>query len=181
MKGKRRLLRVLVWDAALIALSVVLATVFHSVLPALAKTLVPAWYGAAIAAAILGPIHGMLVGFLSFFFSFLVRGMPPYPFWLIFAIELAIYGFFWGLAWITVSKMPVFGDVVAYLSGLFAGKIVAGFVLWGVAAAFGLGGKITFWTVLVSWTLSTLPGIALMAVVLPFILRPIRKLWYSEG
>ena len=181
MRGKKGLLRVLIWDAALVALAVVLATIFHSVAPVLAKSLVPAWYGAAVASAVLGPVHGMLVGFLTFLFSFLIRGMPPYPFWLIFAVELAIYGFFWGWAWLTVGRMPLFGDIVAYLSGLFAGKVVAGFVLWGVAAALGLGGKVTFWTVFGSWTISTLPGIVLMAVLLPFILKPVRKLWSSEG
>jgi len=170
-------LKALLLDAVFVATAVVLATVIHSVGGKVAGTMwVPMWWGAFVAGMLIGPIHGLVVGLLTPLVSFIVRGIPPYPFWLIFAIEIGIYGFMWGASSAIVRKITKNRYVDLYSSsvlGLLMGKIAAAlvlmFVIPSLAPKVASNFFVAFMSVLVYWTLKSLPGIILLLAVGPIV------------
>ncbi len=172
-------IRKLVLDAVFIAAAVVLATILHSIGGKAAGSMwVPMWWGAFLAGIILGPIDGLIVGFLTPFISFITRGMPPYPFWLIFAIEIGVYGFMWGVIYALFEKVVKNKMLITYVSavlGLILGKLAAALLLMFVIPSLApkmaeTAGKV-FGMVFFYWTLKSLPGIMLLLVVGPIVAK----------
>ena len=184
MESRYLEIRRLLLDAVLIALAVSLATVLHTIGGKVAGSMwVPMWWGPFLAGLLLGPIHGLVVGFLTPFVSFLIRGLPPFPFWLIFSIEIGIYGFMWGALSLLLSKFMKLGYIRCLLSsliGIVVGKLSAALVLMLIIPS--LVPKMAptfldaFMIVLVKWTLTSLPGIILIVVGGPFVVLTVKRL-----
>ncbi len=184
MESRYLEIRRLLFDAVLIAIAVSLAAILHSVGGRAAGSLwVPMWWGPFLAGLLLGPIHGLIVGFLTPFTSFIIRGLPPFPFWLVFSIEISIYGFMWGIVSVLFSKFMKVSYVRCFLSsliGIIVGKLSAALVLMLIIPSLVPKMASTFldafMIVLVKWTLTSLPGIILIVVGGPFVVLSVKKL-----
>ncbi|NOZ92684.1 ECF transporter S component [bacterium 3DAC] len=179
MKRELGSLKSLLLDAVFVATAVVLATVLHAIGGRVAGTMwVPMWWGAFVAGMLLGPIHGFVVGFLTPLVSFIVRGMPPYPFWLIFAIEIGIYGFMWGASSAIIGKINrdsyvslYISSVIGFIMGKLAAALVLMFVIPPLAPKMASNFFVAFMSVLVYWTLKSLPGIILILAIGPIVVK----------
>jgi len=184
MESRYLEIRRLLLDAAIIALAISLATVLHSIGGRVAGSMwVPMWWGPFLAGLLLGPVDGLVVGFLTPLTSFIIRGLPPFPFWLIFSIEIGIYGFMWGIVSVLLAKFMKVGYLRCFLSsliGIIVGKLSAALVLMliipNMAPKMASTFLDAFMIVLVKWTLTSLPGIILIVVGGPLVVLSVRKL-----
>jgi len=182
-------IRKLVLDAALIATSVVLATAVHSVGGKVAGSMwVPMWWGAFVGGMLLGPIHGFIIGILTPFVSFIVRGLPPYPFWFVFSIEIGIYGFMWGVSEALIGRFSkekkyillFFETIMGIVMGKLAAALILMFIIPQLVPFVASNFFAAFMTVLVYWTLKSLPGILLILIVGPVLVRTLNRALYRE-
>ena len=189
MDRRYETIRDLVLDAALIATSVVLATVVHSVGGKVAGSMwVPMWWGAFIGGMLLGPIHGFVIGILTPFVSFIVRGLPTYPFWVVFSIEIGIYGFMWGASASLIGRFSKEGQYILLffetILGIVMGKLAAAlilmFIIPQIVPFVASNFFAAFMTVLFYWTLKSLPGILLILVIGPAVVRTLDTTLYRK-
>ncbi|MBE6556592.1 MAG: ECF transporter S component [Ruminococcaceae bacterium] len=119
--------------------------------------------------------YGALVGFSLPFVRSLLFGMPPiYPNAVWMACELFTYGLVIGLLYALRKR-----DSMPYLYACLIGSMLAGRAVWGVtkAALLGLSGKtFAFRAFLVGGFADALPGIVLQLILIPPLVRLIRKM-----
>lgn len=122
---------------------------------------------------ICGPWWGLAVGVITPLLRSILFGMPPlFPIAIVMAFELLTYGFLSGVLYKILPKTK---------NGLYAsliGAMIGGRVVWGFAATFfyGMAG-IPFNTqiFLAGAFLGAWPGIILQLIIIPPIVRAIKK------
>ena len=160
----------LAYTALLIALGVLLPMIFHQIGIA-GKVFLPMHFPVIIAGFLLGPLSGVLVGFFSPALSFLLTGMPPFPLVLAMVPELMTYGTVSG--WLH-ERLEL--DVwIALPVAIVTGRVVLGLAWWVLfhilelpvpPVVFVIGGLVT-----------GLPGIIGQLVLIPLLVRGIKRAW----
>ena len=156
--------RVLVCSALLIALGVLIPTVFHQFGIA-GPIFLPMHFPVIIAGLMFGPLCGLIVGLCSPALSFSLTGMPPPP--LLFAMipELITYGGVCGCLRREL-RAPVF---VSLVGGMAAGRFVLGLAVWALAGFVDF--HATPWGFVKGAIVTGLPGIGGQAVLIPLLVR----------
>lgn len=153
--------RTVTFSGLFIALGVLLPMLFHSV--GLGPLFLPMFWPVAAAGFFLNPAGALFVGICTPLLSLLLTGMPPVPIVYKMVLELAVLG-------VTVSvvrtrlKFPglsalLIAIITAELVGI-AGSALLAPLLGLPPALYALGGLVR-----------SLPGIALMIILLPLLLR----------
>lgn len=122
---------------------------------------------------ICGPWWGLAVGVITPLLRSVLFGMPPlFPIAVVMAFELLTYGFLAGV-WYKILPKTKGGLYTSLIGAMIGGRII-----WGVAAKFfyGMAG-IPFNTqiFLAGALLGSWPGIIVQLIIIPPIVRAIRK------
>lgn len=141
-------------------------------IPHLGSALLPMHFPVLAAGFLCGPWWAMAVGLLAPPLRFFLLGSPPYPAFVAMAAELAAYGLVSGL----LSRR--FGESLKGIYGALLGAMVSGRVVWGLMMkALLLAGGTSFgWRAFAAGAvLNALPGIALQLIVLPPLVKALRR------
>lgn len=151
----------LVLAAMCLAISIVMPTVFHFAGPQGGKIFLPLFWGVAMAALLLPLKYGVMVGILAPLLSHMISAMPAVPMLYFMLIELVIY------AAVIHGLNHRFPPAIAILLALavsrasYIGSVLLAAVFFDLPPGFaGL-------TVLVGGVLTSLPGIAAQAILIP--------------
>lgn len=166
-------------SALLLATGLLLPFVFHMVGgPATGGMLLPMHLPVLLGGLLLGPFYGALVGAFTPLMSFLLTGMPTaakLPFMI---LELVSYGAISGF--LQVKKQNLYLSLVCAQIG---GRLVNAAALF--AALYLLHLNVPPAATLVSALVTGLPGIAVQLLLIPILVRLLRKVIhvdrYSEG
>lgn len=157
-------------SALLISAGIILPVVFHLI--GLGKNFLPMHIPVIIGGFMLDWSHGLLIGLITPLLSALFTGMPPFspPIAIAMMLELAITGAFSGLFY---RLFP--GNIyIAMVTALLSGRMVWGIIGFLMLPLIGIKGVPLLYP-LGSGLISSLPGIILQIVTIPFILRAINK------
>lgn len=120
-----------------------------------------------------GAPWGAAVGFFAPLLRFLLFQMPPiFPTGISMMFELAMYGFAAGLLYRRLPK-KMGGLYASLLVSMLLGRLVWGLVRYLLAAAFHL--EFTFSMFVAGAFLTALPGIAIQLLLIPPIVRVLRR------
>ncbi|HHV55369.1 MAG TPA: ECF transporter S component [Firmicutes bacterium] len=159
--------------ALLVALGILLPLFFHLTnIPG--KVFLPMHLPVLLAGFLLGPVAGLVVGLVSPLVNFVLSGMPPLspPILPVMVIELSVYGLVAG-AGVRARRVEHLFLVLAL--AMLAGRLAMGLAIWLVGPAFGW--PFQPYPYVAGAVVTGLPGIVIQFVVIPPIVRAIRRLW----
>ncbi|MFH1006102.1 MAG: ECF transporter S component [Candidatus Latescibacterota bacterium] len=156
--------------ALLIAIGVLLPMIFHQFGIA-GKVFGPMPFPVIIAGLLLGPLSGALVGLLSPALSFLLTGMPPFPLVLAMVPELMAYGAVSG--WL--HRRLKINIWIALPGAILSGRIVLGLAWWVLFQVLDL--PVSPLVFVAGGLAVGLPGIIGQILLIPLIVRGIRRAW----
>ena len=138
-------------------------------------SLLPMHFAVMLCGLFCGWKYGLLVGAVTPILRSAVFGMPPMFYsalWM--ALELATYGFVIGFLYYSVFKQRSRFTILSVAVAQIVGRIV-----WGVSKYFilGFGGKpFTLYMFFVQGFVDALPGIILQLVLIPIIIKLVKKI-----
>lgn len=161
----------LVLAGLFIALGLVLPFITGQI-PKFGNMLLPMHIPVLIAGFVLGGKYGLAIGFIVPILRSLLFTMPPMPFAIAMAFELATYGLITGLLYTRLPKKKI---------NLYASLIVAmlvGRLVWGIASyiLYGIQGTaFTFEMFIAGAFANAIIGIVLQLIIIPPILMALQK------
>lgn len=163
-------------SAVLIALGIILPTIFHST-GISGQIFLPMHIPVLIAGLLLGGWLGMLIGIALPIINHFITGMPPVPILYTMIVELAIYGLVAGILYKKV-RMTLFPSLIF---SMLAGRIGSGLMLF--ITTYALTGQVADLNLFIQGTFITaLPGIIIQIIIIPIIIRQYERsqktIWY---
>lgn len=145
----------------LLAIGVIIPTIFHTTgIPG--NIFLPMHVPVLIGGFLLPPYLALLLGMLTPILNSLITGMPPlFPMAVIMVFELGIYGL---VASILYRKLEL-PSVVALIISMIAGRIMAGLVVFILAAFFAI--EMDPMTFVIGGVTTGIPGIIIQLVLVP--------------
>ncbi|MBU5313934.1 ECF transporter S component [Tissierella carlieri] len=145
----------------LLAIGVIIPTIFHTTgIPG--NIFLPMHVPVLIGGFLLPPYLALLLGMLTPILNSLITGMPPlFPMTVIMVFELGIYGL---VASILYRKLEL-PSVVALIISMIAGRIMAGLVVFILAAFFAI--EMDPMTFVIGGVTTGIPGIIIQLVLVP--------------
>lgn len=164
--GNRRLM----YGGMLVAVGVVLPTMFHMV--GLGQVFLPMHIPVLFSGFVCGPVIGMLVGMVTPILSALLTGMPPLtpPIAQAMVVELAVYGLLTGLLY---EKLHL-GAYVSLIGAMFGGRVVYGAIAYAVLPMLGFT-RVPLWAPLLGSVGKSLPGVIVQLVCIPPTLSLVKR------
>lgn len=162
-------LREIVLSGLFIASGLILPSIFH--VYGMGATFSPMHIPVLLAGFFLSIPYAIAVGALTPFLSSVFTGMPPiFPVMPYLVFELAAYG---AIASLLYRKLKV-NVYIALIGSMIAGRIVAGFAVWVLAAFFAakLPGPIVF---IAGAVTNGIPGIILQLVFIPALVMMLKR------
>jgi niacin transporter len=157
--------------ALFVALCVVLPIAFHAV-PNAGSIFLPMHIPVLLCGIICGWPYGLACGILGPLLSSLLTGMPPMAYIPSMICELAAYGLVTGLL---VNRIRT-GNKIVDLYIPLVGAMLAGRFLYGVLNAFIFSvGKYSMTIWLTSAFVTSLPGIIIQLILIPFLVYILHK------
>ena len=159
--------RRLVIAGLLLAIGIIIPMIFHST--GIAGTVfLPMHIPVLIGGFLLPPYLALLLGMLTPLINSLVTGMPPlFPMAIIMIFELGIYGF---VASIMYRRLKI-PSIISLIISMIAGRIMAGLVVFILAAFFGLQmDPILF---VIGGVTTGIPGIIIQIILIPSLIHGI--------
>lgn len=141
-------------------------------IPQIGNALCPMHLPVFLAGFLCGPWWAALVGVSAPLLRHLLFSMPPLLTAIAMSFELAAYGAVSGLLYRKLGHKP-FGILLSLL-----GAMVVGRVLWGVVRVLmtGVSGEAFTWAMFLAGAFTTaIPGIVLQLVLIPVLVRALRK------
>lgn len=161
----------LVLAAALIAIGLLLPSIFHFVVPGLANVLSPLHLPAFFGGFLLGGPWGLIVGALSPLLNSLLTGMPPmFPIAIAMMVEIGIYGLVSG--WL-IKKVNIVNVLVCLVVAILFGRL--GFVIT-LNSLLGVYNPIVWMTGLYANIIAGIPAIILQCILIPLLIPSIKKI-----
>lgn len=156
-------------SAVLLALGIILPTIFHST-GISGKIFLPMHIPVLIGGLILGPKLGLALGLILPVLNHLITGMPPAPFLYTMILELGVYGLAAGFFYKGI-KMKLFPSLLA---SMISGRLAAalGFFVLTYITTGKLGSLKLF---LNGSFIVALPGIIIQLILVPVIVRQYEK------
>jgi riboflavin transporter FmnP len=159
----------IVYSAMFVALGILLPMIFHSFNMG-GQVFLPMHIPVLIAGMFLGPLPGLLVGITTPILSSLLTGMPPmFPMLPIMIAELGIYGLSSGY----IAKVMDGKTLLPLAAGMIDGRIAAGVVVLVLSRFFGA--QLSVLPFLKAAIITGLPGILIQLIIIPPIIRVLRK------
>ncbi|CAK7084867.1 ECF transporter S component [Tissierella sp. P1] len=145
----------------LLAIGVIIPTIFHTTgIPG--NIFLPMHVPVLIGGFLLPPYLALLLGMLTPILNSLITGMPPlFPMAVIMIFELGIYGL---VASILYRKLEL-PSVVALIISMIAGRIMAGLVVFILAAFFAI--EMDPMIFVIGGVTTGIPGIIIQLVLVP--------------
>ena len=166
-------LKKLVYSSVFLCIGMILP-LLTSQIKEIGDSLLPMHIPVMLCGFIAGPWYGLAVGFILPFLRSAVFSMPPmYPNAVWMAFELATYGFMCGLLYNIRKKQGLPYIYLCLIASMLCGRIV-----WGIAKTLLLMGKSAF-TLQAFWIggfIDAIPGIILQLVLIPIIVKRVKKL-----
>lgn len=161
----------LVLSALFLALGLVLPFLTGQI-PEIGSMLLPMHIPVLICGFACGWPYGLLVGFITPPLRSFLFGMPPLPYAIAMAFELATYGAITGLLYRKLKKFKI----RTYISLLVA--MAAGRLVWAVVSfiIYGIQQSTFTWQIFINGALLTaIPGIILQIVLIPILILALEK------
>ncbi len=161
--------RNLVIAGLMLALGVIIPTIFHSTgIPG--NVFLPMHIPVLIGGFLLPPYLGFLLGVLTPLINSLITGMPVFfPMGIIMIFELGMYGLMASLLYRKL-KLP---SVIALILSMIGGRLMAGVVVFILAAFFAI--KMDPMLFIIGGITTGLPGIIIQLVLVPTLIYSIVK------
>lgn len=155
-----------------LALGVIMPQAFHAI-PNAGNIFLPMHIPVLICGFICGPFYGLLVGLLTPFLSHIIFQMPPTFMLPQMLLELAIYGLCTGIFNKIINiKNEIVKNYVVLISSMLIGRVVYGLCN---ALVFKVGEySLNIW--LGAAFITSLPGILIQLVLIPIVVKTVRKL-----
>jgi riboflavin transporter FmnP len=163
--------RKIVTAALFVALCIVLPIAFHSI-PNAGSVFLPMHIPVLMCGLVCGWPYGLACGLLGPLLSSLLTGMPPMAVLPGMLCELAVYGFVTGLL---VNRVQTGKKIVDLYIPLIS-AMLAGRVFYGIMNAFIFKAgsySISIW--LASAFITSLPGIGIQLILIPFLVHVMQK------
>lgn len=159
-------------SALFLALAVLLPVAVHPLGDSMGRVLLPMHIPVLLAGFLIGPASGLLVGLLAPGLSHLISGtgMPPVDRIAPMAIELAVYGFVAGMAYVRL-RLNVY---VSLIIAMILGRLMFGVgqLVRGLMAGLSFGdAEFLSWAAMAAG----LPGIMLQLVLIPILVAGVRR------
>ncbi|WP_313756097.1 ECF transporter S component [Tissierella sp.] len=161
--------RKLVIAGVLLAIGIIVPTIFHTTgIPG--NVFLPMHIPVLIGGFLLPPYLALLLGMLTPILNSLITGMPPlFPMAVIMIFELGIYGLVASILYRKL-KMP---SVISLIISMISGRIMAGFVVFILAAFFEV--KMDPMTFIIGGVITAIPGIIIQLILVPSLIYSIVK------
>lgn len=164
-------------SALLLAVGILLPSVFTGGIQALGQTLSPMHIPVLIAGFAVGPAFAALVGAVTPILRSVLFGMPPMmPMAVTMMFELAAYGAVAGLLFALLAKG--FKNIYARMYTALIGAMLIGRIVYGVVMALLMlarGGAYTFEAFIAAAFVNAVPGIILHLILVPAIVVALYK------
>lgn len=158
--------------AAFIALCYILPLVFHAT--GVGSAFSPMHIPVLMCGLICGSGYGLFCGIAGPVLSSVLSGMPSTTQLIYFVPELMLYGFVSGFTMKRVhTKRRITNIYISLIVAMVAGRIVGGIVK--MLFYLGSGQTFTFVTIVISYFVSTLPGIICHLIVIPILVATLMK------
>lgn len=141
-------------------------------IPKFGNMLLPMHIPVLIAGFVLGGKYGLAIGFIVPILRSLLFTMPPMPFAIAMAFELATYGLITGLLYTRLPKKKI-NLYVSLIVAMLVGRLV-----WGIASyiIYGIQGTaFTFEMFMAGAFANAIIGIVLQLIIIPPILMALQK------
>lgn len=151
----------------LLAIGIIVPMIFHTTgIPG--TIFLPMHISVLIGGFLLPPYLALLLGMLTPILNSLIVGMPPlFPMAIIMVFELGIYGLVTSILYRKL-KLP---SVVALIVSMVAGRIMAGIVVFILAAFFAI--KMDPMTFIIGGVTTGIPGIIIQLILIPSLIYSI--------
>ncbi|MEY8416805.1 Protein of unknown function [Tissierella praeacuta DSM 18095] len=161
--------RKLVIAGVLLAIGIIVPTIFHTTgIPG--NVFLPMHIPVLIGGFLLPPYLALILGMLTPILNSLITGMPPlFPMTVIMIFELGIYGLVTSILYRKL-KMP---SVISLIVSMISGRIMAGFVVFILAAFFEVKMDPMFF--IIGGVTTAIPGIIIQLILVPSLVYSIVK------
>lgn len=151
----------------LLAIGIIIPMIFHTTgIPG--TVFLPMHIPVLIGGFLLPPYLALLLGMLTPIINSLITGMPTvFPMAVIMVFELGIYGL---VASVLYRKLEL-PSIIALIISMIAGRIMAGLVVFILAAFFGI--QMDPMTFIISGVTTGIPGIIIQLVLIPSLIYSI--------
>lgn len=151
----------------LLAIGIIIPMIFHTTgIPG--TVFLPMHIPVLIGGFLLPPYLALLLGMLTPILNSLITGMPTvFPMAMIMVFELGIYGL---VASVLYRKFEL-PSIIALIISMIAGRIMAGLVVFILAAFFGI--QMDPMTFIISGVTTGIPGIIIQLVLIPSLIYSI--------
>lgn len=160
----------LVLAGVLVAIGLLLPSVFHFVVPSLARTLSPLHLPAFFAGFLLGGPWGLAVGLITPLLSSLLTGMPPlFPMGVSMMVEIGLYGLISGLL---IKEYKIKNIIVVLLLAILVGRL--GFTIT-MNSINGIINPVAWSIGLYTNIVAGIPAIILQCILIPLLIPRLKK------
>ncbi|HAE91967.1 ECF transporter S component [Tissierella praeacuta] len=161
--------RKLVIAGVLLAIGIIVPTIFHTTgIPG--NVFLPMHIPVLIGGFLLPPYLALILGMLTPILNSLITGMPKlFPMTVIMIFELGIYGLVTSILYRKL-KMP---SVISLIVSMISGRIMAGFVVFILAAFFEVKMDPMFF--IIGGVTTAIPGIIIQLILVPSLVYSIVK------
>lgn len=172
--NKKFAVKDLIVASFLLAFGVILPMIFHA-FGMMGNIFLPMHIPVLIGGFLLPPSLALVLGVLTPLISSVTTGMPVlFPMAVIMMFELATYGFVTALI---VSKTKI-SNIITLIISMISGRIVAGFVVFVLAAFFNV--KMSPIMFIKGAIITGLPGIIIQLIIIPSIII-VLKFGFKKG
>jgi len=171
MNNFRTVIRDLTIASLCLAVALVLPF-FTGQIPAIGAMLCPMHIPVLICAYLCSWQWAALVGFMAPFIRFALFSMPPMPFGIAMAFEMATYGAVAALMYRLLPKKKA-GIYISLITAMIAGRVV-----WGAARMIiaGVTQSEFTWSLFIGGALlEAIPGIILQSILIPVIVMAVKR------
>lgn len=160
----------LVLAGILVAIGLLLPSLFHFVVPSLARALSPLHLPAFFAGFLLGGPWGLAVGLITPLLSSLLTGMPPlFPMGVSMMVEIGLYGLISGLF---IKKHKIGNVLIVLLVAILIGRLGFTITMNGIN---GIIDPIAWSLGLYTNIVAGIPAIILQCILIPLLIPRLKK------
>lgn len=160
----------LVLAGILVAIGLLLPSLFHFVVPSLARALSPLHLPAFFAGFLLGGPWGLAVGLITPLLSSLLTGMPPlFPMGVSMMVEIGLYGLISGLF---IKKYKIGNVLIVLLVAILIGRLGFTITMNGIN---GIIDPISWSLGLYTNIVAGIPAIILQCILIPLLIPRLKK------
>lgn len=155
-----------------LALGIIMPQAFHAI-PNAGAIFLPMHIPVLICGFVCGPILGLLVGLITPILSHLIFQMPPTPMLAQMIIELGMYGLMTGIFTNLLKiKNELLKNYISLISSMILGRIIYGLT----NALIFKAGTYSLHIWLTAAFVTAIPGIIIQLILIPIIVKSIKKL-----